>query len=168
MKKKNNSKNSCMCDFVAYIKTSPIDRNPENNSIFFSIDKNEENILWDDVVDKIYGEMNKQFPEKFYPEVDIFGVFIFDHENQNGVERKKYPVVAESSKDEISKLNKSKKYEKFLVLPEATYRLTAECAVFMKLKELGYLSDAEEFDCEDMKQIVEIVKEYVDMDKEDK
>ena len=153
--------NDTISKFVAYIKTSPVDEHPENHTIYFTIKKSVDEILFDEVEEAVYSQMDKSFPEQYYPSADISDIFIFDSDNV----ARKYPVVCEDDKYNIDKLQekmKSKKadFNKFLVLPSARYTLTAESAVYMLLKELGYIDEYEEFKIEDMKKIVDKVREY--------
>jgi hypothetical protein len=153
--------NDTISKFVAYIKTSPVDEHPENHAICFTIKKSVDDILFDEVEEAVYFQMDKSFPEQYYPSADISDIFIFDSDNDT----KKYPVLCEDDKAKIDELQakmklKNADFDKFLVLPSAIYTLTAESAVYMLLKDMGYIDEYEEFKIEDMKKIVDKVREY--------
>lgn len=145
------------CTFVATVKTSPLDRRPNLNEITVTLPKCETELLWDDVVDAAYDVMEKEFPANCYPKADIHEVFILDHDDNS----KRYPVVRSGDAEKIKELDKSKTYEKFLVLEEARYSLTPEYALFQRLQKVGLLAADEVFDFEKMREVIDGVKGYL-------
>lgn len=145
------------CTFVATVKTSPLDRRPYLNEITVTLPKCEAELLWDDVVDAVYGVMEKEFPFDCYPKADIHEVFIFGHNDKS----KRYPVVRSGDVEKIKELDKSKTYEKFLVLEEAKYSLTPEYALFLQLQEVGLLHADDVFDSKKMREVIDGVKGHL-------
>lgn len=139
------------CTFVAYIKTSPVDSNHRSNEITVTVEKDEEHMLWDDVECAVFDVMEKMFPMEYYPKAEVHEVFILDHDDK----AKRYPVVRENDEEAIRGLEKSREYEKFLVLPEATYSLSPEYRLFLELNDLGLIKDGTEFDIEKMRKLLE-------------
>lgn len=144
------------CTFVATIKTSPLDCHPELNEVTVTLDSDETELLWDDVVDAVYATMDKDFPMDCYPKAEIHEVFILDRDDKE----KRYPVVRSDDADKIGEIEKSKGYEKFLELPEAMYSLTPEYALFLRMQNEGLVSEGIAFDGEKMRRLLDNVKDY--------
>lgn len=142
--------------FVATIKTSPFDCHPELNEVTAVLDRDETELLWDDVVDAVYAAMDKGFPMDCYPKAEIHEVFILDRDDK----AKRYPVVRSNDADKIGELEKSKGYEKFLELPEAMYSLTPEYALFLRMQDEGLVSEGTAFDGDKMRRLLDNVKDY--------
>lgn len=95
---------------------------------------------FDDAVDKSMGYSfsdDEVMDPDFKLPYEIVDIVI----NEDG---ESYPVVAEDA--DTSALSKSTVFEKYLVLPYATYSLTPECKLWMKLKENGMLKEDAPFD----------------------
>lgn len=122
------------------------------------INKPECKLTYDEVVDAIDDAIVNKYPEyEICPDCidddyecpyEIVDIVINDGEES-------YPVIAED--DDDSELKKSKAFTKYLVLPYATYSLTPECKLWMKLKENGIISEDEPFDYEKYHKMVEDV-----------
>ena len=121
-------------------------------------DKDEYSLTYDEVENAIYDKLNDEYgiddcsmnmPDADVPQIlDI--VINADDGNQ-------YPVISESMDD--TELKKSKTFDKFLVLPDATYTLTQECKLWMSLKEDGIINANEEFDFDKYHALVEKIDE---------
>lgn len=127
-------------------------------------DKSIEMLVYDDLLDFLYEEMEKDIPHEKYPDADISEIFIL--KNENGEEHR-YPVLSESEFKNNEEIY-SKKYKKTLVLPEYTYTLTPSCKLAMILSKFD-LYDIEEFDVDEMDKLYEVLKklvcEEIDKDK---
>lgn len=134
--------------------------NVEDFTVDVELDKDEEHLTYDEVVDAAYNELFYQLPV-LKEEVDESDI---DDDDAwptivdlvvNSPDGESYPVVSESMTDKIAVLDKDKSYTKYLVLPDARYSLTPECLLWMQLKEEGIIDEDAEFDFEKYHRMVE-------------
>lgn len=125
------------------------------------LDKDEEHLTYDEVEDAIYDKIQLKYnlPDRSIP-IDELN----DEDYPNivdiviNVNGESYPVISESMNEKKKQLKKDKAYEKYLVLPEATYALTPECKLWMNMMDKGLLDRNAEFDYDKMHQILESMK----------
>lgn len=130
----------------------------EDITIDVELSKDEKCLTYDEVEDAVMQELYKRMPnvqhftEEADPEYDdcwpeIVNIVI------NADDGESYPVVSESM--DCTELKRSKTWTKYLVLPDATYCLTPECKLWMKLKEQGIISKDAPFDFDKYHALVE-------------
>ena len=120
----------------------------EEVTIDIELDKDEEHLTYDEVEDAIYKNVDEQYhyssniddnnidDDSLFPE--IISIVI------NSDDGESYPVISESMDD--SELKKDGTFAKYLVLPDAVYSLTPECALWMNLKKNGIIDEDAPFD----------------------
>lgn len=100
-------------------------------------------------------EMELRYPHDYYPKRDIDGYIFIKNEKGEWS-----PVVSESDKDGINELKKSNTYSRFLVLPDATYSITPEYALYMAMTENGIIDkDKVDFDFDKMLKMLKMLKD---------
>lgn len=137
--------------FSAVVKLPKENYNGEDFTVDVELDKDEEHLTYDEVVDAVYNELFYQLPVL---KVEVDESDIDDDDAWptivdlviNSLDGESYPVVSESMADKIAMLDKDKSYTKYLVLPDAVYSLTPECKLWMQLKEEGIIDEDAEFD----------------------
>lgn len=143
-----------MSEFLIKIKLGPKDNG--SNKMIVKYDKTIEEMVYDDLINFLYDEMEKEFPKEDYPKADISEIFINEIENDK---KCLYPVLADSQ-FEKNKEKYNKDYKKILVLPEYTYELTPACKMSMMLSKHG-LYDFDEYDMEKMNSLYEELKKII-------
>ena len=149
----NNKKTS----FSAIVKL-PKDYGSIETIVDIELDKDIDNLTFDEVEDAIYRKANEEY-EIEEPDIDEVDEYDEDDFTEiiniviNEDDGESYPVIAESM--DATELKKSKVYSKFLVLPDAVYSLTPECKLWMQLKEQGIIDEDAAFDYEKYHKLVE-------------
>ena len=133
--------------FSAVVKL-PESYDYEEVTVDVTINKDEEHLTYDEVEDAIYKCVDEQYhylssiddnnidDDSLFPE--IISIVI------NSDDGESYPVISESMDD--SELKKDGAFAKYLVLPDAVYSLTPECALWMNLKANGIIDEDAPFD----------------------
>lgn len=129
----------------------------EEVTIDIELDKDEEHLTYDEVEDAIYKNIDEQYhysssiddsnidDDSLFPE--IISIVI------NSDDGESYPVISESMDD--SELKKDGAFTKYLVLPDAVYSLTPECALWMEMKNSGIIDEDAPFDFAAYHKLVE-------------
>lgn len=129
----------------------------EEVTIDIELDKDEEHLTYDEVEDAIYKNVDEQYhysssiddsnidDDSLFPE--IISIVI------NSDDGESYPVISESMDD--GELKKDGAFTKYLVLPDAVYSLTPECALWMEMKNAGIISEDAPFDFAAYHKLVE-------------
>ena len=136
----------------------PDDYDRSEVTVDIELDKDEEHLTYDEVVDAVYYKVDKMFGYKSYEDEEEYE---FEREDYptivslviNADDGESYPVISESMDD--SELKKDKAFSKYLVLPEARYYLTPECKLWMELKKEGILGEDAPFEFEKLHKILE-------------
>lgn len=146
-----------MTKFIGKIKLGPNDNGHNEVAVIF--DKDETELLYDEVEDGLLTEMDKLFSIDDFPKVEIYEIFISKLENDG--KNYLYPVISDYDVDNKTEKFKSyqSKYNKILVLPEAVYELTPEMKLHFSLIKQGILNDNSKFDFEKMHNILLSLKE---------
>jgi hypothetical protein len=147
-----------MTKFIGKIKLGPNDIG--SNEVVVSYEKNETELLYDEVENDLLDEMHKLFPQNYFPKAEISEIFISKYEDKCEKECL-YPVVSDSEADEKTDKfkNYKTKYDKILVLQSALYVLTPEMRLHFSLIEQGILNINDEFNFEKMHNILMTTKE---------
>lgn len=134
--------------FKAEVKLGP----GKIETIEFSLKANDSECLtYDEVEFAAYDKKDAEYPKSYYPKAELNGLILIKNDSGNWC-----PVLSESDKKEIKEIKESKKYDMFLVLPDAVYSVTPEYSLYMKMVEIGAIDpDKFEFDYEKMHSIVE-------------
>ncbi len=146
-----------MTKFIGKIKLGPNDNG--HNEITVQFDKDENELLYDEVEDRLLTEMDKLFSIDDFPKSEIYEIFISKIEDDE--KECLYPVVSDYDVDNKTEKFKSyqSKYNKILVLPEAVYELTPEMKLHFSLIKQGILNENSKFDFEKMHNILMSTKE---------
>jgi len=135
--------------------SATVELGPDNaKTVRFDIEKPEcgENLTYDEVESRAYGEIEKLYPYEFYPKSELKKLEIYCSESDEWCE-----VLSESDEKRIKELTSDGK-NRILILPDATYSLTPECKLWMELKDSGILDEDSEFDYGKMKNILNKIK----------
>jgi hypothetical protein len=116
----------------------PFELETETNEMAFS---------WDDVFDGGCDAARKIYSEDDFPNMEVGDLEIV---MDDGV----FPVLAEDYDKDMEKLG----VKKALVLGYARYTLTPEYKLFLSMKERGILSEDDEFDADEMRELVDIAR----------
>jgi hypothetical protein len=135
--------------FIGKIHLSPIDLMAY--TVFVTFDKELKEIFYDDVVDAIYDEMEKKYPEKYYPKIKLVDIFIETTENDKCMY---YPVVG----DEKYVNDYNKLYSKVLVLPCYTYSLSDEYKLYDILIKHNIFNINQKFEYNIMHDVLNEIK----------
>lgn len=108
-----------------------------------------DNLMYDEVFDAISDEMDKKYPEEYYPRASISEIFIEDEGNL-------YPVVDDEAK--TARYNNS--CEKVLVLPCYRYSLTDEAKLYQLLKDNHIIDEVAEFDAASYRNVINGIDEH--------
>ena len=125
--KKNNAKKDTPLfdDLVEHEFYAKVFLGPSNTvNVEFSVKplpEEDGHLTFDHVEDAAYDMIEKLYPEDYYPKATIDGFMFIKNDDGEWC-----PVVREGDDDGISFLKKSKEYNAFLILPEATYSLSPE------------------------------------------
>lgn len=129
----------------------------EEVTINVELDKDEEHLTYDEVEDAIYDKIQEEYNE---PDVDADIEDLTDEDYPhiidiviNADDGESYPVISESMDD--TELKKDQSFNKYLVLPDATYTLTPEAQLWMNLKKNDIIDEDAEFDYEKYHKMVE-------------
>jgi hypothetical protein len=146
-----------MTKFIGKIKLGPNDNG--HNEVAVTFNKDETELLYDEVEDELLSEMDKLFPQNDFPKAEIYEIFISKLENDG--KNYLYPVISDYDADNKTEKFKSyqSKYNKILVLPYAIYELTPEMKLHFSLIKQGILNVNDEFDFEKMHNILVSIKE---------
>ena len=146
-----------MTKFIGKIKLGPNDIG--SNEVVVTYEKNETELLYDEVEDGLLTEMDKRFSSDDFPKAEIYEIFISKIEDDE--KEYLYPVVTDYDAHKKTEKFKSyeSKYNKILVLPEAIYELTPEMKLYFSLIKQGILNDNNKFDFEKMHNILNEIKE---------
>lgn len=146
-----------MTTFIGKIKLGPNDNG--HNEVTINLNKDETELLYDEVEYALLTEMDKLFPEDDFPKAEIYEIFISKLEDDG--KNYLYPVI--SNYEDEKRTEKFKKYQsqynKILVLPDAVYELTPEMKLHFSLIKEGILYDNDEFDFKKMHKILMSLKE---------
>ncbi len=125
---------------------------PEEATVDVELDKDEENLTYDEVEDAVITKACEEngYDEDFYADRDMFPQIVSLVVNAD--DGKSYPVLSESM--DASELKASKEYDKYLVLPEARYSLTPEAKLWMMLKDEGLIGEDAQFDFDAYHELV--------------
>ena len=96
--------------------------------------KEEGHLTYDFVEFAAIDEMEIKFPRDYYPKSEIDGYILIKNELGQWS-----PIVSEGDSEGIKNLKKSNKYDRFLILPEATYSIAPEYALYMSMAENGMI-----------------------------
>jgi hypothetical protein len=115
--------------------------------------KDETSLTYDEVFFAGLDTMEKEYPEDDFPNIKLIETDIFSEEDS-----KWYPVVSEGGKkikdpDTMAAISDC---EKYLVLPDAEWRVSDEYMKYSALLEAGI--NVGEFDPEKMRKLIEIEK----------
>ena len=127
-----------------------------NETFDVEIDKSIDNLTYDEVEDAVWNAVDKKHGyviedfEDNDPPYRIVDLVV----NEDG---ESYPVVPEDA--DMSKLDKELDVKKYLVLPWATYSLTPESKLWMKMKDNGVIDGDAPFDYEVYHELVEAANE---------
>ena len=133
--------------FVGYVKNLDT---KEISEISVTMSKPIEELTYDEVEIAISDKFDKKISSSDQLRTELCKVQIIDEKDPNI----QWPVFREDD-PKINDLQKSKTYKKYLVLPNATYSLTPECKLWMKLIEKGVLEEDSEFNFEKMHSLLE-------------
>lgn len=147
-----------MSKFIGKIKLGPNDT--AHNEIEIELQSPETDLMFDDVEFGLYNEMEKHFPEEYYPKAEISEIFILETDSDGNENR--YPVLSDEEFE--SKKDLYKNYSKILCLPYAVYSLTPEAKLHVCLSRYGLL-DEDVFDLTMMKKLYAELKEIFKNDK---
>lgn len=151
--KSNKTKNTLR--FCVYVEPTTLS---DKVKIDFSIETNgdELNMTFDEVLDNATVYVDKKYPQEFFPDLNICSIFIYDKENKDSM----YPVVSESDKKTLKKLEKSGGYEKILILPDALYRLTPAALLATELSKYGIIKNIWDADMKIYSKIIQKMEKY--------
>ena len=146
-----------MTKFIGKIKLGPNDNG--HNEVTVQFDKDENELLYDEVEDRLLIEMDKLFSIDDFPKSEIYEIFISKIEDDEKTYL--YPVISDYDVDNKTEKFKryQSKYNKILVLPEAVYELTPEMKLYFSLIKQGILNENSKFDFEKMHNILMSTKE---------
>lgn len=157
--KKNNAKKDAPLfdDLVEHEFYAKVFLGPSNtDKVEFSVKplpEEDGHLTFDHVEDVAYEMIEKLYPEEYYPKATIDGFMFIKNDAGEWC-----PVVREGDNDGISLLKKSKEYNAFLILPEATYSLSPEYKLYIELVNGGMIdANKTPFDYDSMKKIVESI-----------
>ena len=132
-----------------------INRNDKSieTTIDFTIDTNDvSNLTYDEVEQAALNEIDKMFDftiDDYEDNYDLVSIDIIMIHDDDGT----FPVISED-RDPREVANENG-VDKVLILPWATYSLTAEAKLWMKMKELGIISENSEFDYDKYHKLLE-------------
>ena len=142
-------------EFKFYVRLGP----GKIETIEFSLNppsEDEGHLTYDHVEFAAMDEMDVKYPHDYYPKRDIDGYILIKND-----EGKWSPIVSEGDKDGIKELQKSKEYDRFLVLPEATYSIAPEYALYMSMVENGMVDQNKvEYDYAKMHQMLQMLQKF--------
>lgn len=150
---KNKSNNNDVLSFSAVIEFTS---DHSNDTIDVTVSKSLDDLTYDEVEDAVYTAVDKRYGYSAEDFIDDdrkcpYSIVDIVINADDGV----WPVVSETA--DIKGLKKTSSFEKFLVLPWATYGLTPECALWMAMKEDGSVDADEPFDYDKYHALVEAV-----------
>lgn len=139
-------------EYRAYVQIAP----GHTEYVDFTVsptDQPDGHLTYDTVENKAYDEIERHYPEEYFPRADISGHILIKADFGKGIEW--VPVLSESSKD-VKKALKSK-----LVLPDATYALSDEFMLYIEMKKNGLLPADMDFDYNVMHEKIDVLKKLV-------
>ena len=123
-------------------------------TIEFSVNppsKDEGHLTYDHVEFAAMDEMDVKYPHDYYPKCERDGCILIKNDDGEWS-----PIVSKGDKDGIKKLRKSKEYDRFLVLPEATYSIAPEFALYMSMMKNGMIDQSKvEYNYNKMHQMLQ-------------
>lgn len=138
------------------IETIEFSLNPPN--------EDEGHLTYDYVEFAAMDEMDIKYPHDYYPKSDIDGYILIKNDVGGWS-----PIISEGDKDGIKDLQKSKEYDRFLILPEATYSIAPEYALYMSMVENGMIDQNKvKYDYAKMHQMLQKFDEKTDSKKSNK
>ena len=147
---KNEDNESVKMSFSAVVEFT----NGEDETFDVELSKSIDELTYDEVeisicnaVDNKHGYTEEDFEDE--SPYEIVSIVINDGDES-------YPVISET--DDDTELKCSKAYSKYLVLPWATYELTPECKLWMKMKDMGIINKDAPFDFDKYHTLVDDVK----------
>jgi len=104
-------------------------------------------------------EMETKYPNEYYPKSEIDGYILIKDDADEW-----YPIVSDGDKEGIKSLKKSNEYNKFLILPDATYSLSPEYLLYMSMVKNGIIDEKKvSYDHDKMHSLLEEIdgKKYL-------